>query len=315
MKTFKHVATATAIALVISLIFAGCNLGWFGGGSGTLSLSITDAPIAGSDVEHVYVTISKIEYGVGDETFVEFEDYVPPEEPWDMLALNNGETSLLGELELPAGEYGQLRFFVEATEQDQTAPSSPGSYVVLAGDTTEYPLFVPSGAQTGIKATPENGTFTVPSNGTVSMTADLDISKSLVRLGVLDKFILRPTFRLIVDDQAGNIEGTVTYGGESTNELVVYAYNDDTFDAGVDLVSDDSQPYFSGSETSSIVESDVDGNLVYNLAFLAADAYDVYVAEYDFTGALIDSVEADLTSEPNVEVTAGNATILDITVD
>jgi hypothetical protein len=66
--------------------------------------------------------------------------------------------------------------------------------VKFADNSTE-PLFVPSGGETGYKAT---GQFTVPANGTVEVTADFNVHEAVV---VADShYILKPTIKLIVND-------------------------------------------------------------------------------------------------------------------
>lgn len=180
----------------------------------------------------------------------------------------------------------QRCFFVVGTEEGTEPRSTTDAYVVTS-DGVSHPLFIPGASVSGIKATPVEGTFTIPVNGTVSMTADLDISKSLFKLSsaadTLDQYILRPTFRLVVEDQAGRITGTVTYNGSVDNQLVVYVYEDDTFTA----------------------------DSTFTAAFLAAGLYDLYVAEYTADGTLIDTVEDSLTAIADVEVTADQTTALE----
>lgn len=80
-------------------------------------------------------------------------------------------------------------------------PSNPGCYIQFTGGSTE-PLFVPSGNETGYKAI---GQFTVPSNGTVVVTADFNVGQAVV---VTNSFyILQPTITmtLTVNSQGGGI--------------------------------------------------------------------------------------------------------------
>ena len=75
-------------------------------------------------------------------------------------------------------------------------PASPGCYLEFADNSTE-PLFVPSGGETGYKAI---GHFEVPVNGTVTVTADFDISEPGTVHVAGSRYILKPTIKLIVND-------------------------------------------------------------------------------------------------------------------
>jgi hypothetical protein len=322
MKRVRKGSLGVAVALLLAFVFAGCSLvGTESEATGTMRLSITDAPVDGSSVTGVYVTIEDVQYNRNGE----WEDMAGFDGPkqYDLLELTDGKSELLGDLVLPAGEYAQIRFMLDVAERGQGSggpPSNPGSYVELNGDTEdrrEEPLFVPSGGRSGYKAHVGNEeTFTVPENGEVAVTADFDLRKALVRTGGNDRrYILKPVVRLIVEGQAGSIEGTVSYSGSGTAEkLVVYAYEDGTFtqsEAGDPADAEDSR--FPGAVTSAVAKDiDDDGTREYTLAFLAEGTYDLVVAEYDDEGTYVDG-SGDSVDLEDVEVTAGQTTTEDLT--
>ncbi len=234
---------------------------------GTLILSITDAPIDMSTVEAVYLTINEIQYNKSGGSWMTFEEFEGPQE-FNILELTEGESALLGSFELDAGNYTQLRFILDSPTLGEGNQANPGCYIEFK-DGTEEALFVPSGHESGWKGV---GAFKVPSNGEVAITADFDARKSVMKQGANDFYILKPTIRLIVDDQSGQIAGGVSNIPEGI-DVVVYAYENDTYTAeeAADPTSD-TIPRFPNAVTSDIVDTDS-----YHLAFLAPMTYDLVV--------------------------------------
>ena len=195
MKKFLLVGVILAVlasSLIILLVLPASGVGCRQAlETGTLRLYLSDAPTDAKNVTGVYITIDEIQYH-RDGQWITCEEFVGPE-TYDLLELTGGNSTLLGELTLPSGNYTQIRFMLDIPEMG-SAPSSPGCYIEFADNSTE-PLFVPSGGQTGYKAI---GRFEVPVNGTVEVTADFDVRKAVV---VADSFyILKPTIKLIVND-------------------------------------------------------------------------------------------------------------------
>jgi hypothetical protein len=305
MKKLGTILGLSIAGLALIFAFSACNLDLFAP-KGTMSLSLTDAPIDADNVSGVYITITGIQYnrsmdGQQDEgSWVTMEEFEGPAK-YNLLELTGGESELLGELVLPAGQYNQIRFMLDIPEQggQAAAPSNPGCYIEYTDGTTEA-LFVPSGGQTGYKAT---GAFQVPENGTVEITADFDARKAVVSAGASGLTILKPTIRLVVENEAGRIGGTVS-GYTAGNDLVVYAYEDAAYDAAVETADPaEGESRFPNAVTSSKVAADG----AYGLWFLAAGTYDVVVAEYS-DGTFLEA--AELASDVAVE--AGTKTTKDI---
>jgi hypothetical protein len=163
--------------------------------TGTLKLYLSDAPLDAENVTGVYITINEIQYH-RDGEWSTFEEFEGPQ-AYNLLELTGGNTALLGELKLPAGNYTQIRFMLDIPEKGPQ-PVNPGCYLKFADNSTE-PLFVPSGGQTGYKAT---GRFEVTANETVEVTADFDVRKPGAVHLAGSRYILNPTIKLIVNDQS-----------------------------------------------------------------------------------------------------------------
>jgi hypothetical protein len=260
----KHLLKISAFLVLISLFLFACTKD---DNTGELTLSITDAPIDNTDIEGVYLTVTDIQYHKNDSDWTSFEGFNGPQ-LFNILELTEGESAMMGTFSLEAGHYTQLRFFVDAPEENVSNPVNPGCYITFKDD-SEEPLFVPSGSVSGWKGV---GAFDVPLNGTVEITADFDARKSIFISGA-GRYILVPTIRLIVDNEAGQIAGGVS-NLPVEGDIIIYAYEDGTYSGSEsDEPLDEMTPRFENAVTSDIVDDDSG----YKLAFLAPKTYDLIV--------------------------------------
>lgn len=309
----KHPIRLFVFAL-LALTLGGCQLFVK---DGSVSLSLTDAPTDAQNVDGVWITINEIQYHSGD-SWITVAGFEP--EAYNLLALTGGVTAPLADFALPAGKLTQIRFILDVPTQGGGSPTNPGCWISFNDGKAEEPLFIPSGGQTGVKLT---GAFDVPVNGSVNIVADFDARKSVVvtgGAGADPRYILKPTIRLIVEDQAGRISGTAT-GLEEGYTYAVYAYEDGSWDES-ETSENASGIRFPGAVTSfNLVDADADGNADsggsidaeegnpgYILAFLAAGDYQVVVARTDNSGT-IETVVAD-----TVTVVAKGTVALDLDV-
>ena len=293
----KFYSVLASVALIAMLGIFGCsgNNDSNSGDTGTLSLRLADAPLVDEDnVTGVFITITGIEYHTtgGWHTMDEFNTSV---NPINLLDWQDGQSIHLGDFEMPAGKYTQMRFMLDATEEGKQPKSNAGCFIEFDGERNET-LYVPSASNTGYKAI---GTYNVPINGTVTMVADFDVRRSVTVSGKSPEYYkLKPTIRLVVTDQAGMIKGTVS-DLNTSNTYVVYAYEaSNSLDPDVEEDND-----FANAVTSAAVK---DGG-AYTLAFLAEGTYDLLIAEYDDNGYVgsqlqigID-VQSDETTTYNID--------------
>ncbi len=255
-----------AFIVIPFFLFTACEKD--NGEKGSLKLYITDSPIDSDGITGVFITVTGIHYHTSENGWEVFTDYEGPQ-TFNLLDLQRGESELLGSFDLEAGTYTQIRFFLDAPVRGGGPPSSPGSYLEFEDGSVQN-LFVPSGAQTGYKAV---GAFTVPMNGTVEVTADFDVRKSVVKAGASGKYILKPTIRLLVNDQAGQIAGEVTNIPEES-EIVIYAYNSEAYEESeADNPADEEEVRFPNAVSSDMVDEEG----VFYLAYLAPGSYDLVV--------------------------------------
>lgn len=268
MMIATHTGLRVALLAAGALVLAGCG-GSSGGSSddtGQVSFSMTDAPVDG--VDQVVIAMTEFELKPADGEA--FRVAVIPSEgeshrALDLLAFTNGESALLidGE-EVPAGEYEWLRIYFD---EDKS--------FVMENDGGLYPLFIPSGAQTGYKLV---SGFTVPVNDSVAYILDFDVRKSL-RLppglggpsGESRTYLLKPTVRIMNAEETGGVEGTVA------NELL--ALNNAETCAGGDVVyafeGHDIEPLAAEAPlVTDVVELNIEtGASEYHLAYLLPGDY------------------------------------------
>ena len=292
----KKLSIILSLIVPMALIFSGCQKDK---GTGTLKLSLTDAPADAEDVTGVWITFSDIQYHISGNNWASFTDFVGPQK-YNLLELTRGESAILGELELEPGTYTQLRFILDAPTFGMGNPSNPGCYLEFEDEST-IPLFVPSGAQTGYKGV---GAFTVPVNGTVEVTADFDVRKSVVKAGMSGIYILKPTIRLIVNNQSGQIAGSITNIPENT-QVAIYVYEDGAYTGEEANDPEPEMPRFPNATSSDMV--DEEGG--YHIAYLAPITYDLVVAAFaggefqEVLGIVEDvPVESNKTTVANIDL-------------
>ena len=268
LKAMKIKITLLAALLISLAAFMGCEED-DSQQTGTLALSLTDAPVDDTNITGVWVTITGVKYHMKDSAWKTFDEFEGPQK-FNLLALTDSISEMLGTFEIKAGTYTQLRFMLDAPEKGQGPPTSPGCYLEFDDGSTQ-PLFVPSGGQSGYKAT---GAFTVPSNGMVEVTADFDARKSVRETGGMqERYILQPTIRLVVDNQAGSISGEIS-NMPSEGNITVYAYENDTYSEDEAAEPAEGETRFAKAVSSDLVD---DENNCYHLWYLAPMTYDLVV--------------------------------------
>ena len=203
------------VAAAIALFLTACG-GSSSGGSGTLSLNITDAPVLDEDIAEVWVRFTQViihPANGGPDIVVDVvnDDGISPWRDIELKSLVGGKTMLLGEVELAAGHYSWIRLVID-----------PDNTVIRekTGGTPDiiHPaklLDCSSCDQSHLKL---NRNFTIESGGLINFAIDFDLQQSLtLQLPQSVKprpdyaYKLRPTLRIIDAELASTfIWGSVT---------------------------------------------------------------------------------------------------------
>ena len=254
---------------LLALGVPGCEDSTSPEGTGQFSVALTDAPSA--MFAEAIVDIGAIQL-IGDEG--------PPITltndggVHDLLALQNGVMADLATLDIEAGTYHQLRLIVESAEVTLAAGFE------FADGTTTRVLFVPSGAETGIKVNlryadgdEESAGVEISSGETILVVLDMDVEQNFVIQGSPDTpaelidVLFTPLVRASVLDVAGSISGTVTYSSATPGDETEFASIEAELDEATSLVLEAMQ--------TTMVTTTAAADATYTLWFVSPGTYDV----------------------------------------
>ncbi len=186
----------TALVAAVAAVLAACGGGGSSSpaqGSGTLRVALTDAPACGYD--EVNVTVERVRVHrsstAGDDDAGWSEVVLNPARKINLLDLTNGVLEELGQTELPAGTYSQLR--LQLAGNGAGAPYA-NSLVLSGGDGSEIPLDTPSAQQSGLKM---NLGLTVQPDELADVVLDFDACKSVVKRGNSGRYNLKPVVSVL----------------------------------------------------------------------------------------------------------------------
>lgn len=247
--------------------------------TGRLSIGLTDAPVDYAAIVNVHFTGIEIKPESGNSIMFEFDT------PMDINLLElqgGGNILIMDNIEVPAGLYNWVRLLVVA-ERDTL-----DSYIQTEADNTDSreSLWIPSGGQTGLKL---HNNFIIPFGGSANFTIDFDLRKSVTHPKGLDgNYILKPSLRIVDNNEVGEIAGTVDASLLSnivddvetcSSSSAVYIFDADmSGDTPADAIIDDIDDIETDGISpisSATVELAQDEVYQYSAAFLSAGYYTV----------------------------------------
>jgi hypothetical protein len=286
-----------SILVVSALLLSACGSGSSdsdgNSGTGTLSARITDVAIDEVSEVNLRVTALLLRQQDADEADSVEIDLRNPDGSaleFNLLEYQQGETfPLFDDERVPAGVYSHARLILEAPAKSPVvcANQDPldGSHVVkIMGG--QVPIFIPSGANTGVKlASP----FRVPEDGEAEIVIDFDLRQALHRPVGQICYFLRPAFRVEAVQNTGRIVGTVASSmldgsnqdcsdddPKTGNAVYVYRGLDQT-PGDIDAVddADDNNQEADPVATAKVSQDDQTGKFEYVVSFLSPGDYTV----------------------------------------
>jgi hypothetical protein len=224
MKRFSFFLMAIASALITACGGSGGGSSG-GGGTGTLALSLQDAP-ATEDYKAVYVTIKEVmvHKGGSEDGDANWETVASPNATYNLLELVNGVREELGLATLESGSYTQMRLILGQNPDSGINIISEAhpfpNYVIEDGTDAVHELKVPSGYQTGIKIVKG---FVINENETTELILDFDASRSVVKAGKSGKWLLKPTIKVLELIDYAILTGLVSAGVNDAEGAMVSA--------------------------------------------------------------------------------------------
>ncbi|TDQ33082.1 DUF4382 domain-containing protein [Zeaxanthinibacter enoshimensis] len=271
----KHYLKPTALVLALTFFAVSCSKDENDGGdagaqSYNTTYKITDAPIDNANVEAVFVTITDVK--VDGQSLEGFTATTV-----DLKALVDGRTETLGNLDMKAGTYSDIKLVLDF-EKDVNG-NAPGCYVEMA-DGTKDELTAASNTIT------VNDAYEVFAGAENEVVLDFDLRKTIKEeQGTMSsdfEFVsmseISGGIRTVNAEITGKINGTVNDSQNTSDKIIVYAYEKGTFDAEAETRgSGESQVTFSNAVTSSTVSGLTNS---YSLNFLEEGEYELVFVSY-----------------------------------
>ncbi|MDO6601397.1 DUF4382 domain-containing protein [Arenibacter palladensis] len=291
MKNYLKISGLALIALVGMMSCSKNDDATMEGESYNTSFEVTDAPIDNADVEAVFVTITNV--SVDGKSLEGFNATTV-----NLAALVNGKTEALGNLDLQAKSYSSIVF--ELDFDKDVNGDAPGCYVEKANG--EKDALVASSNKITI-----NDTFEVLANATNVIVIDFDLRKTIKeeKDGLSSDFNfvtmaeLTAGIRTVNAELTGKISGSANDDNNTSDKIIVYAYEKGTFNADVETQGKgESEVTFANAVTSAEVKG-LSGS--YSLDFLEEGEYELIFASYKED----DNSEFYFNALLNVESTTG----------
>ncbi len=231
---------------------------------------ITDSPIDNAEVQGVFVTIADVKVdGKSVDGFTKTTV--------DLNALQNGDTQLLGDIDLSSKSYNSLTLVLD-TDSDVDG-NSPANYV-LTQNNQKIEL---STTNSNIEV---NNDFDISSTADNELVIDFDLRKAIVAdagnggYNFAAEAQLQNSVRVVNTLSTGTIMGTATNStGNTENVTVAYAYKKGSFSASEENENNDGVR-FANAINSSVTSGN---NNQFGLYFLQEGNYEIHFASYSDT--------------------------------
>lgn len=280
--------------------------------SSTLNLGITDGPVDSASSVVISFTGVELQPASGSPTIFNFS---APKAIDLLKEQGTNEATLLSGVSVPAGNYQWIRLLVNVSSNGTVA----NSYITING--AQYPLVIPSGAQTGLKLVQG---FTMAVGQQANFTIDFMLQQSVTAppgqttATGTQEYLLKPALRLVNNEQVGTISGTVKLTTLQSNASACLPSG---ATAGTGPLPSAHVYIFSGSSTAplssaltplvepEIVESS--SGFSYSQGFLPAGSYTLAVACTGTSGSSTTSIAFLPPDGDTATVTANNTTTVD----
>ncbi len=235
-------------ALLLLVATTACDLQSTGSsaGKGTLQVLMHDKP---ADFDELWIEVERVEVNNQLDEGSGWTVISEPNERYNILTLVNGAQVVLGESELDAGRYRQIRLILGDDNS------------IVVGENT-YPLQTPSAQQTGVKL---NMDAEIQEGMTYTLHLDFDASRSVVKKGNAQgsyPYLLKPVIRAYAQAETGTISGIVvpaesdpwiyaiagedtlssTRAEENTGEFRLMGLSENSYTVSIDPADEDYEP-------------------------------------------------------------------------
>ncbi len=241
-------------------------------GSAAPSVSVAAQP-EGPTPDALHVTFGRVDLVPAEETgggVITVYDGDPV--TYDVLSLTDGTTAELGQaVDVPPGTYDQVRFIVERATLSFCDDVDPDSCEV-------FDVFVPSGAQTGIKVNVQPPLI-LADGANQTLIVDFDVERAIVETPPgSGNYLLKPT-ALRVISEAGAFEGRV----QDVEQIGLEGVSVEVYPAGLTEAE--------RNEGNLVVATSSDGDGYFAFIALLAGPYDLSFSLDGYQSASVEDVE------------------------
>ncbi len=201
---------------------------------GNVIVSVTDAPFPIDLIAEANVTINRVDIMGSIEDSTYFFTLSEEEFSFNLIELTNGIKEEIVDMNIPSGEYEEIRLFISQSN-------------ILLKDSSLFDLQVPSGSSSGLKIKIEPG-ISITEEQSTEILLDFDLSRSFVVQGNpntpagINGFIFKPVVKGVNTNSTGDISGTVTsINDELLRDVLISVFADDTLNTTT--YSDESGQY------------------------------------------------------------------------
>ncbi len=259
-------------ALALGALAGACSehRGTTSTGSGGTQVLLTDGPFPFDRVAAVNVHIVRVEATTQQDT-TNLSSYVTlaaPDRRFDLLSLQQGTTTILGEADVPAGQYRAMRVVIATDKSDVVLATGAPAHVTwpVAGEITlyafvEHPLDITGAGD--------------------RLVIDFDVGRSFLDDG-FGGFIFSPVIRVVNEAATGTIAGTVQ------SPVTIEGQRDAVENASIE-VSRTLSPGDTILWVGATGHTDIQGR--YRVAFLTPGSYAVRVTRPGMQAAMVTGVQ------------------------
>ncbi|HEX7964751.1 MAG TPA: DUF4382 domain-containing protein [Gammaproteobacteria bacterium] len=239
-----------------------------------VSLAITDAPL--DLATSVNISFAKIEFS--GPKVAPFKINIKPASSVDVFQLQGGiSATVLAGLQVTPGHYTNLQVTLAAD------PNTAQSNITLPDGL--HILYIPAGVSSKVDIPID---FTIASGGTVNLTMDVDLRKSIIQdPDDPTKYQLIPSIRAVENERSGTITGSVDSALITCLSPAVYVYSGDVTPTDVDI---DDPTHQQPLGTALVGLNATTGNYNFTVGFLPVG---------DYTVAFTCQSTLDVANQPN----------------
>jgi hypothetical protein len=229
----QHVLSILALAGALTAPIACSDSGTIAsiGGDGTskLVVRLTDAPFSSDSVKSVDIFVVRVEGRVASATDDDananldnggnagWQVVATPNASFNLLALQNGVSTTLGEAPLPPGTYNGLRLIIDPGKSSVTLKNGQ-----VLTNTSSPDVTFPSASRSGLKIVPSEPVKIVAGT-TTTLLVDFDVNNSFVQRGnSIDKngLLFKPVIKATITD-AATVNATIRFANATATTLTL----------------------------------------------------------------------------------------------